>query len=131
VAYRFKLDFNKALQYFQQTVNLAGNELKAPPEVIATYNYNIAEIYYVTGNYEKAIELVNNNIKAANIDDQISYYELLAFIYQIKNDKIKSKNNYQKATNLTIEFYTEESIEAAIAYLNYSNFLISIAQFNE
>src|SRR5690606_21003928 len=98
---------------------------------ISTYNYNIAEIYYVTGNYEKAIELVNNNIKAANIDDQISYYELLAFIYQIKNDKIKSKNNYQKATNLTIEFYTEESIEAAIAYLNYSNFLISIAQFNE
>lgn len=131
VAYRFRLDFNKALQYFEQTVNLARNELKAPPEVIATYNYNIAEIYYVTGNYEKAIELVNNNIKAANIDDQISYYELLAFIYQIKNDKIKSKNNYQKATNLTIEFYTEESIEAAIAYLNYSNFLISIAQFNE
>ena len=131
VAYRFKLDFNKALQYFQQTVNLAGNELKAPPEVIATYNYNIAEIYYVTGNYEKAIELINNNIKAANIDYQILYYELLAFIHQIKNDKIKSKNNYQKATNLTIEFYTEESIEAAIAYLNYSNFLISIAQFNE
>lgn len=131
VAYRFKLDFNKALQYFEQSVNLSRNELKAPPEDIATYNYNIAEIQYITGNYENAIELVNNNIKAANIEDQILYYELLAFIYQIKNDKIKSKNNFQKATNLTIELYTEVSIEAAIAYLNYSNFLISIAQFNE
>jgi CHAT domain-containing protein/tetratricopeptide (TPR) repeat protein len=131
IAYRFKLDFNKALQYFEQTVYLSKNELKSLPEDIATYNYNIAEIYYVTNNYDKAIEIINNNIKTAYTEDQISYYELLAFIYQIQGNIEKSKKNYKEAIKLTQSIYESNSLDLAISYINYSNFLISIDQLPE
>ena len=129
--YRFKLDFNKALQYFEQALSYSLNELKASPEYIASINYNIAEIYYLTNNYEKAINLINENIKPAYIDDQITYSELLAFIYQIRGDISRSKKYYQNAIDLTVSIHEKNDINIAIAYLNYFNFLISNNQFSE
>jgi CHAT domain-containing protein len=129
--YRSKLDYNQALQYFEQALSISQNELKAPIEDIAGINYNIAEIYYLTKNDDKAIELIGKNIKAAYAEDQILYYELLAFIYQIKGDLLKSRNNYKKAIDLTIAINEKNHINVAIAYLNYSNFLISNNQFKE
>jgi CHAT domain-containing protein len=131
ITYRFKLDFNKALHYFEQAVTLSINELKAPPADIASINYNIAEIYYITNNYEKAIELINKNILIAYTEDQILYYELLAFIHQMKGDILKSKTNYQKSIDLTIAVNEKNDINIAIAYLNYFNFLTSNNQFLE
>ncbi len=130
IIYRFKLDFDKALQYFNQALTLSVTELNAPQEDIARINYNIAEIYYITNNYNKAIELINNNINHSYIEDKKSYYELLAFIYQIQGDIIKSKHNYQKALDLTLSIYEPNSIDIAISYINYSNFLISIDQLS-
>lgn len=129
--YRSKLDYNQALQYFEQALSISQNELKAPIEDIAGINYNLAEIYYLTKNDDKAIELINKNINAAYADDQILYYELLAFIYQIKGDLLKSKNYYKKAIDLTIAINEKNHINVAIGYLNYSNFLISNNQFKE
>ena len=131
ITYRFKLDFNKALQYFEQALSLLINELNAPSEDIASINYNIAEIYYATKNDKKAIELINANIKSAYAEDQIMYYELLSFIYQLDQDKTKAKKNYQKAIELTVAISEINSIDVVFAYLNYSNFLISIDQFTE
>ena len=129
--YRYKLDFNNALQYFEQALSLSTNELNASPEDIASINYNIAEIYYVTKNDKKALEIINNNIGLAYTEDRILYYELLAFIYQIDHDKTKAKMNYQKAIDLTVAINEKNSINLAIAYINYSNFLISIDQFSD
>jgi CHAT domain-containing protein len=131
ITYRFKLDFDKALQYFNQALTLSVTELNAPPEDIASINYNIAEIYYVTNNYNKAIELINNNINHSYIEDKKLYYELLAFIYQVQGDIKKSKHNYQKALDLTLSIYEPKSIDIAISYINYSNFLISIDQLSD
>ena len=129
--YRSKLDYNQALQYFEQALSISQNEIKAPIEDIAGINYNIAEIYYLTKNDDKAIDLINKNINVAYAEDQILYYELLAFIYQIKGDILKSRNNYKKAIDLTIAINEKNHINVVIAYLNYSNFLISNNQFKE
>jgi CHAT domain-containing protein/Tfp pilus assembly protein PilF len=129
--YRLKLDYNNALKYFEQALSLSINELKLPPEDFASINYNIAEIYYATKKDKKAIELIKNNINSAYAEDQILFYELLAFIYQIDQNNTKAKTNYQKAIDLTKILYDKNSIEVALAYLNYSNFLISIGQFTE
>lgn len=131
ITYRFKLDFNKALQYFDRALTISITELNSPPEDIASINYNVAEIYYVTNDYSKAISLIKNNINQAYIEDQKSYYELLAFIYQMQGDIAKSKNNYQKALDLTLSIYEPTSIDVAISYINYSNFLISIDQISD
>ena len=131
IIYRNKLDYNKALQYFEQALSLSINELQAPLEEIARINYNIAEIYYQTNNYDKAISLINNNISVAYPEYQISFYELLAFIYQMKGDLANSKKNYQDYIKLTTTLNGEIHISVANAYINYSNFLITNNQFKE
>ncbi len=131
ITYRFKMDFDKALQFFNRALTLSISELNAPQEDIARLNYNIAEIYYVTNNYNKAIELINNNINRSYIEDKKSYYELLAFIYQMQGDIGKSKRYYQKAFDLTHSIYESNSLDIAVSYINYSNFLISIDQLSE
>ena len=131
IVYRLKLDFNKALQYFERALFLSQNELKAPPEDIASINYSIAEIYYLTNDYEKAIDLINNNIKTSYTEDKILFSELLAFIYQIKGYVSKAKENYQNYIKLTIELNNKNDISVANAYINYANFLIENNQFPE
>ncbi len=49
----------------------------------------------------------------------------------MKGEILKAKYNYQRAIDLTIAIYNENSIEVAIAYMNYFNFLISNNQFND
>lgn len=129
--YRSKLDYLKALQYFEQALALSQNELDASPEEIAVINYNIAEIFYLTKNDDKALEIINKNIEVAYAEDKILYYELLAFIYQIRGDLTKSRNNYQKAIKLTVDLNGKNHINVGIAWLNYSVFLITNNQFTE
>ena len=131
IIYRNKLDYNKALQYFEQALSLSINDLKAPPEEIAKINYSIADIYYQTKKDDIAIEIINNNIKVAYAEDQILYSELLAFIYQIKGDVPRAKKYYQNAIDLTVAINDDNHIEIAVAYINYSNFLISNDQYSE
>jgi CHAT domain-containing protein len=129
--YRSKLDFSQALRYFEQALSISQNELNESPEAIAGINYNIAEIHYLINNYELALEIINKNIEFAYTEDQILYYELLAFIYQIKGELTKSKNYYQKAIDLTVALNGKNHINVGISYLNYSVFLISSNQFTE
>ena len=129
--YRSKLDYNQALRYFEQALAISQNELNSPPEEIAGINYNIAEIYYLLQNDDKALEIINNNLEFAYAEDQILFYELLAFIYQIKGEITKSKSSYQKAIDLTVYLNGKEHINVGISYLNYSVFLITNNQFTE
>lgn len=129
--YRSKLNYIKALQYFEQALFIYKNELAASPQEIAGLNYSIADIYYITNQNEKAIEITNSNFKNAFPDDQILYYDLLASVYQVEGDIRKSKENFENAINLTIELYMENYVNIAVSYLKYSGFLISVDQFDE
>lgn len=129
--YRSKFDYNKALQYFEQALTIYLQEELAEPEVVAGINYNIAEIYYLTNNYDKAINLVQKNINSAYAEDQILYYELLAFLNQVQGDMKKAQENYQKVISMTISINEKNHLNVAIAYLNYSSFLITSKNFKE
>ncbi len=129
--YRNKLDFSKALQFYEQALSISTNQINDTREEIAGINYNIAEIYYLTNNFDKAISIINDNIGYAYAEDQILFYELLAFIYQIQGNFTKSRKNYLKAIDLTIVINEGNPINIALEYINYSNFLISNNQFNE
>jgi len=129
--YRNKLDFNQALRYFEQALVISQNELQAAPEDIAGINYNIAEIYYLTKSDDKALEIINKNLEFSYEEDHILFYELLAFIYQIKGEINKSKKNYHKSIKLTVDLNGKDHINVGISYLNYSLFLINNNQFSE
>ena len=127
--YRNKLDFNQALRYFEQALVISQNNLNDSPEAIAGIKYNIAEIHYLINNYDKALEIVEKNIEVAYAEDKILFFELLAFIYQMKGDLTKSQNNYQKAIDLTVALNGKNHINVGIANLNYSVFLITNNQY--
>jgi CHAT domain-containing protein len=129
--YRTKLDYIKALQYFEQAISIFKNEISASPQDIAGINYSIADIYYITNQNEKAIKLANQNVKTAYPEDQILFYDLLASICQVEGNITKAKENFKKAIELTIELNKDNYLTIAASYLKYSGFLVSIDQFSE
>ncbi len=129
--YREKLDFKNALSYYNQAIAVFEMDNAFSQNDIAGVFYNIAEIYYLTNEYDKALNIINDNIENAYAEDQILYYELLAFINQIKGNTIKADQSYQHAIDLTKYLYFDKPIYIAIEYLNYSNFLISKQLFAE
>ncbi len=129
--YRNKFDFNRALQYFNQTITIYQNESEYLKEDIAGVYYKIAEIYYLTDEFDKSLELINQNIENAYIEDQILYYQLLAFINQINYNDSEARKNYQSAIDLTIELYGKNNINVAVEYLNYTLFLLANIEHNE
>ncbi|MEZ5105758.1 MAG: CHAT domain-containing tetratricopeptide repeat protein [Draconibacterium sp.] len=129
--YREKLDYQKALQYFEQSIIFFNKDQEPSLADIAGVNYNIAEIYYVTNDLVKASKIINDNINNANWWDQIYYYELRSFINQLEGNLHEASNNYLKAIDLTISGYGDESLNVALEYLNYANFLITNNQFDE
>lgn len=129
--YRNKLDYNKALQYFEQALNIYLQNEEIEMEEVAGINYNIAEIYYLTNNYDKAVELIHQNINSAYAEVQILYYDLLAFINQVQGDMKNARENYRQVIKLTIALHEQNHLNVAIAYLNYSSFLITSKHFQE
>lgn len=129
--YRSKLDYKKALSYFEQSLAIYLSQDKTTLEEIASTNYQIAEIYYLINDYEKSLEIINLNKENAYAEDQILYYELLAFINHIQGNTSNAKQNYQNAINLTIAISEANNIDIATVYLNYSLYLISANEFSE
>jgi len=128
---RSKLDYIKALQYYEQALSIFRNEISASPQEIAGLNYSIADIYYITNQNPKAIEITNKNLNIAYAEDKLLYYDLLASIYQVEGDISKSKEYFKKAIDLNVEINKDNSVNIAISYIKYSGFLISIDQFSE
>lgn len=128
---RSKLDYLKALQYYEQALSIFRNEISVSPQEIAGLNYSIADIYYITNQYPKAIEITNKNLNIAYPEDRLLYYDLLASIYQVEGDISKSKEYFKKAIDLNIELNKDNYVKIAISYIKYSGFLISIDQFSE
>lgn len=131
IVYREKLDFSKALQYYKQALNLYKENFEINSADLAYYSYPIAEIYYQTNEYEKALKIINDNIENSYPEDQISYYKMLAYINLIQGGYANAQKNYQKFTDLIISIYGNNSIELADAYVQYAAFLISNNQFSE
>ncbi len=129
--YRSKLDYIKALQYFEHALLIFRNEISSSPQEIAGLNYSIADLYYITNQTDNAIEIANRNLKIAYPEDQVLFYDLLASIYQIKGDMSKSKEYFKKAIDLNVELNKDNYLNIATSYIKYSGFLISIDQFTD
>ncbi len=129
--YQNKLDYSSALDYYNQALQLAKSNPNFTSQDIAGVYYNIVQIYYLTNKYDEALNLIIKHIDIAYIEDQIQFYFLLAYIYQIKGEKKKSNISYQNGINLSSKLYGKNHIQGAKSYLSYSYFLTSNNQFQE
>ena len=93
------------------------------------YYYPIAEIFYQTNQYEKALKIINENIENSYLEERINYCKMLAYINLIQGNYEDAQENYNRFTDLIISAYGNNSTELADAYVQYAAFLISNNQF--
>lgn len=129
--FKSKLDYKQALDYFSQSLALSLNNPNTPQEEIAFTNFGIADLYYAMNDFEKALQIIQNNIDNAYAEDQILYYELLAYINQIQGKQREAKKYYSTIIKLTSEIYADNPLNIALRYLNYAQFLITTNDYNE
>ncbi len=111
-------DYNKAIDYYQQAAKDA-NE--------GSFKEELATVYFLAGQKEKAIELTNEvineldkNAKAANTDESIGHYadKELAYAYL-------SINKYDKALEHAIQEYNRRpkniEVNETVAWMYYKN----------
>ncbi len=129
--FRAKLDYNNALHYFSQALTIFSNQEKIEYEDIYDANYAIAEIYSLTKDYDKSLDILKKYKDEADTFNKIYYLELLGIIYQ-KTDNISlAKKYYEENLALSISYYGEDHLETAITYLNYAEFLSRILEYKD
>jgi len=129
--YRAKLDYTNALNYFERALTIFLSQNPIDPIDLADANYAIAEIYYVMNDCEKSIQILSNNISKGDQLNQIYYNELLAQAYQQINNDNKTLVHFKRTLKIAEEYYESTSIELAIVYINYAEFLSSINHTDE
>ncbi|MCD6355569.1 MAG: hypothetical protein J7L95_08465, partial [Prolixibacteraceae bacterium] len=133
--YRSKLNFNEALRYYNQMINILLTQPDINFQMLADDYYSIAEVYFRMLKFKKAIEVVENQIDKANIETKIYYFDLLGGIYQELRDTLKAENSYKKAIESAIRFSNEfnnsYNLNVAYEYLNFASFLIKTGKTNQ
>ncbi|MCE4562746.1 CHAT domain-containing protein [Maribellus sp. CM-23] len=129
--YRAKLDYLQALKYSQQSLNIYSNQSSINEYDILEANYAIAEIHYLREDYQDAIEMLKLYESTPDTLNRIYYLELLGIIYQKTDNVSLAKQYYEKNLALSISYYGKDHLETAITYLNYSEFLSSISEYED
>jgi CHAT domain-containing protein len=129
--YRAKLNYNEALRYYEQVKRIYITQDDIDYNSIATANYSIAEMNYLMYEYEKARDILLENMKYGDEYNKLNYYDLLGNVYQELKDFENASAFYKKAINLSKEILPENDIYIGVAYLKYASFLLQAGKFNE
>lgn len=129
--YSEKLDYYNALKFYEQAIFYYEQDPNMSKADIAFAYLNVATMYYITNNFQKAINIIHEFSNTAYIEDKILYYQLLGKIYQVTGNYSSAKSNYDKAINLAKKFYGNKSIEVARVFLDYAARMIATGQTEE
>jgi len=122
-------EYEKALLFFNRALNIYKGDLKVNYWRLITDSHNIGLVYYLIGEYDKAIEQLDQVIRIATEFK----YPYLSNTYSLYAKCFESLNEYQKAEkyyNLAIgnrkEYYGVNHPELATHYLDLGKFYILI-----
>lgn len=129
--YRAKLDYNNALNYFNQSLN--NFKERSPDDLakIAEANYSIAEINLLQNNYDVSLGIIATNYIHADTLTKIYFDDLSAINYQRKGLYKESEKHYKRAIELTKLYFGINNLDLAYAYMNYADFLSEVNKFDE
>jgi CHAT domain-containing protein len=125
-SYLNNFDFIKALDFYQRAIELLKSDINiATKEGIADIYYNVANIYFLTGNNNKALEIIGEYQEDAYADTRLFFLSLKAAIFQTQNRTEEATKAYMQAIRYAERIYSITDIYVAFEYLNFATFLIS------
>ncbi|WP_167613596.1 CHAT domain-containing protein [Maribellus sediminis] len=129
--YRSKLDYVNALNYYERGLNILLKQETPNPDRIDIAYYSIAELNFLIENYEKAMSIAEQFKNTSDTISKIYWYTLLANIEQELDNLDKARIYHQHTIDLARQYYGENDIETAIAYLNFAVFESSTNNYTE
>nr|WP_321485845.1 CHAT domain-containing tetratricopeptide repeat protein [uncultured Draconibacterium sp.] len=128
--YRAKLDYNNASKYFNQALTAYKTQIPADEYKIIDAYYAIAEVEFITENYQAVIDVAEKCYDSADTINQIYFDNILGGSHYNLNDNKKADYHYQHAIKLSMKYYGT-SLDLAYAYMSYADFLSQINQFEK
>lgn len=122
--YKNKLNYDEALRYFIQMIQVQMNQDELYKEDLAELNYNLAELYFRMYKYEDAEKIIVNYLEQADPVTKIKYLDLMGGIRLEQNNTSEAVTWYDKAVKLAEQNFTVDDMQLASQYLNYATCLI-------
>ena len=128
--YRAKFDFANATNYFEQALNIYQSQTPVDIEDITNAYYAIAEIEFVTKNYQSVIEISEKCYASADTANQIYFDNILGGSYYNLKQFERADYHYKHAISFSQQYYGK-SLDLAYAYMSYAEFLSAINNFEK
>lgn len=127
--YYFRLkDSNKGLYYYQKSYELS-KKLDTPRD-IAFAEINLADVYLELNELDKGkyyLQLVEKKMNNNDYEMGMSYYSLMAYYYEMRNDFVNAEKNYLKCVSdfkyQDIEYHKSHQMDIyAMVYRFYKKY---------
>nr|WP_321357068.1 CHAT domain-containing tetratricopeptide repeat protein [uncultured Draconibacterium sp.] len=128
--YRAKLDYTNALKYYNQALNTYKSQTPIDYQNLTDAYYAIAEIQFKNKNYQEVLTIVKECYHTADTANQIYFDDVLGASYQMLNKADKADKHYTSAIRLAKQYFGP-SLDLAIAYMSYADFLSETNQFEK
>ena len=129
--YRAKLDYQNAIKYSNQALNILTQQESSNQQNISDANYAIAEIYYLQQQNEQAIDIIRDNFEKADTVNKIYYCPIMAGSLQSLKKYEDAEKYFKIGLKLIKQYYGKEDNEYAFALINYAQFLSETNHFHE
>ncbi|WP_163323488.1 CHAT domain-containing protein [Draconibacterium mangrovi] len=128
--YRAKLDYKNAITYFSQALNVYQNQDPIDIYDITNAYYSIAEVEFVSKNYQSVIDIAEKCYASADTSNQIYFDNVMGGSYYNLNEIEKADYHFKHAISLSEDYYGK-GIDLAYAYMSYAEFLSGINNFEK
>lgn len=129
--YRSKLDYVNALKYFEQALNFLLDQNPKNQNRLDIAYYSIGEIHFLLEDYQIAKDIFDKTYPTPDTLSNIYLSNLMANVEERLDNIDESRYYYQNTIKLVNDYFENDDIEIAIAYLNYASFLAEQHDFLE
>ncbi|AHW62220.1 CHAT domain-containing protein [Draconibacterium orientale] len=128
--YRAKLDYTNALKYYNQAVNFYNSQTPINTANLVDSYYAIAEVEFVTKNYQSVIEIAKKCYASADTSNQIYFDNIMGGSYYNLKQFERADYHYNHAISFSQRYYGK-GLDLAYAYMSYAEFLSAINNFEK
>lgn len=129
--YKLKGDYVKSYDYQQATLRAFLLDSKRYRTQISITRSNIAEALYLLGEYEEAILSAFDALEDSSDNVKSFLYSLIARIYFQQSNYPETRKYYGESLSILTKAYGADSYDLGLEYINYSQLLLKIGDYDE